>query len=87
MSTPTRLSTKPVHDQPKVATRRTPAGVLKEVTEWVEYLDRKIVAQSSITSQDVQELGFRVSMAEDAIQKYGEHWYELGKAEKGLFDE
>jgi hypothetical protein len=66
--------------------RKTAVGCLQEVTEAVEHLNRKLAAMYPITHADIDELSFRVSMAEAAIEKHAEYWYEKGKAERGLFD-
>jgi hypothetical protein len=44
------------------------------------------MVERPLRTQDVQELSWLLSVAEERVQRYGEYMHELGKSEKGLFE-
>ena len=61
------------------------AQVTGEMWELIRYLRERIKYNAHLEIADVDEICFRMNRLETRISAYGDHRYEEGKREQGLF--
>jgi len=70
-----------------VKLRKNVKEIFTELHDILNTLEAYVMVERPLRTQDITELSWLMSLAEERVSLYGKYMYEQGKAERGLFDE